>query len=141
MITKSLTTVVLAGAFALPFIASSAYGRTTTQTNSRSIGSSDTTILAATNTASQKYRKCRYQSNTDISATWYVASCMKEGTLKKIHPSLRNTSLRNILKLARGTYGSSGGGVAHLNGSDTAKQAYAVLANEANRRPPGEWAK
>ena len=140
IITESLTSVALAGAVALPLIASSAYGGTSSRTNSQSIGSQDTIILANTRTITQKSRKCLYDNNRDLLVTMFVASCMKAGTLAKIHPDIHRVGLSFLEQFARGTYRSSGGN-AHLNGTDRAKRAYAILTNKANLRDPSTWAK
>ena len=142
-LTKSLTSVALASAVAIPLIASSAYGGTAIRTNLQSIDSSDTTILAVvanTRTFTQKSRKCLYGNNRDLLVTMFVASCMKAGTLAKIHPDIHRVGLSFLEQFARGTYRSSGGN-AHLNGTDRAKRAYAILTNKVNLRNPSTWAK
>ena len=139
IITKSLTNIALASAVALPFIASSAYGGTTTQTNSRSIDSSDSMILASANTSTQAARLCEYDKNIDLKVPVFINSCMKAGTLAKIHLDLHKLNLIKVKKLALGTYTSKD--FAALNGSDKAKRAYAVLTNKANLRDPSTWAK
>ena len=141
IITKSLTSVALASAVALPLVASSAYGRTDSPANSASLSNLGTSNLIVAgrrgNPVPQQFRKCEYDKNIDLSPAIYIASCMKQGTLNGIDPIMQDQNLSRIKKYALGIYSNKRD---PRNSSPEAKKAYRVLTNPVNLRPSSEWA-
>ena len=138
IITKSLTSLALAGAVALPFVASSVHGRSNTSIDSQNPNSLDNSTLIAGrgpgDPMTQDGRDCKYEKNTDLKAYVYIASCMNSVNLDKIDQidkqyisqrryadvPLRNMTLRWIKTYKTAPY----------------VKAYGVLTNKSNLRDP-----
>ena len=134
IITKSLTRLALAGAVALPLIASSsAYGKTDTlnSNNLQNSESSDAILLAVVWDQSGS-RQCTILGNRGVIVRDYIKSCLYSQTKNKINPDFILKNLGSIR-----AYGMPGSPA--YKGGEWNK-TYLVLINKANLRPKNTWA-